>query len=64
METVLKMSLLDQCFRESFRDFKLKSRYTSENPGVIDPKVLPGKEAGLVFHALDFFLLLLQGLLV
>lgn len=40
------------------------SRYTSENPGVIDPKVLPGKEAGLVFYALEFFRLLLQGLLV
>lgn len=58
------MSLLDRCFRESFRDLSLKSRYTSENPGVIGLKVLPGKEADLVFRALEFFLLLLQGLLV
>ena len=45
--------LLDSCFREYFMDLMIRSQDTSENPGVINPKILLGKETGLTFHVLD-----------
>lgn len=37
------VSLLDSCFREYFRTVTLKTHWISENSGVMDPEVLPGR---------------------